>query len=173
MARRVAATVALVAIAVAGLTWALTHDDRDAEAAGKGKPPVVLLMFDEFPADLLLGPGGKIDAGRYPAFAELARAGYWFPNATTTFDSTTKAIPQILDGRFPRPGGTPDYRGHPQSLYDVFGRKGYAIRRVEAATSVCPPRWCPGARRGRPAILTQLQEGRRERLARLDRKSVV
>ena len=104
VARRVAATVALVAIAVAGLAWALTHDDRDAEAAGKGKPPVVLLMFDEFPADLLLGPNGRIDAGRYPAFAELARASYWFPNATTTYDSTTKAIPQILDGRFPRPG---------------------------------------------------------------------
>lgn len=157
----------LVAIVVGALAWTLTSDDRDAEAAGKGKPPVVLLMFDEFPADLLLGPDRKIDAGRYPAFAELARSSYWFPNATTTYDSTTKAIPQIIDGRFPRPGTTPDYRGHPQSLYDVFGRKGYDIHHVEAATSICPPRWCPGARRGRPAILTQLQEGRRERLARL------
>jgi hypothetical protein len=160
------AAVALVAVVAGVSAWALTRDDRAAEAAGKGKPPVVLLMFDEFPADLLLGPDGRIDAGRYPAFAELARDGYWFPNATTTFDSTTKAIPQILDGRYPRAGTSPDYRGHPQSLYDVFGRKGYAIRRVEAATSICPPRWCPGARRGRPAILTQLQEGRRERLAR-------
>jgi hypothetical protein len=156
-------------LAVGALAWALTHDDRDAEAAGKGKPPVVLLMFDEFPADLLLGPNGRIDAARYPAFAELARAGYWFPNATTTFDSTTKAIPQIIDGRLPRAGGTPDYRSHRQSLYDVFGRKGYRIRRVEAATSICPPRWCPNARVGRPAILTQLQEGRRERLSRLFR----
>ena len=167
MARRVAATVALGAIAAAVLGWALTRDDRDAEAAGKGRPPVVLLMFDEFPADLLLGPDGQIDAGRYPAFAELARTSHWFPNATTTYDSTTKAIPQIIDGRFPRRGTTPDYRGHPRSLYDVFGRKGYEIRRVEAATSVCPPRWCPGARRGRPAILPQLQNGRRARLARL------
>lgn len=167
MARRVAATVALVAVAAATLGWVLNRDDRSAEAAGSGKPPVVLLMFDEFPTDLLLGPDGKIDAGRYPAFAELARASYWFPNATTTYDSTTKAIPQIIDGRFPRPDTTPDYHGHPRSLYDVFGRKGYEIRRVEAATSICPPRWCAGARRGRPAILTQLQEGRRERLARL------
>ena len=147
MARRVAATVALVAVIAATLGWVLNRDDRSAEAAGNGKPPVVLLMFDEFPTDLLLGPDGKIDAGRYPAFAELARSSYWFPNATTTYDSTTKAIPQIIDGRFPRAGTTPDYRGHPQSLYDVFGRKGYASRRVEAATSICPPRWCPGARR--------------------------
>lgn len=166
MVKRVLAAVGLAAVAAAFVTYALARDDRDAEAAGKGKPPVVLLVFDEFPTDLLLGPDGRIDAGRYPAFADLARSGYWFPNATTTYDSTTKAIPQIIDGRFPRPGTSPDYRGHPRSLYDVFGRRGYAIRRVEAATSVCPPRWCPGARRGRPAILTQLQEGRRERLAR-------
>jgi len=165
--KRVLAAIGLAVVAAAGIAYALGHDDRDAEAAANGKPPVVLLMFDEFPTDLLLGPNRRIDAGRYPAFAELARVSYWFPNATTTFDSTTKAIPQIIDGRYPRPGGTPDYTGHPLSLYDVFGRKGYAIRRVEAATSVCPPRWCPGARRGRPAILTQLQEGRRERLARL------
>ena len=159
-----AAVLAVLGVAV--VLYALARDDRDAEAAAKGKPPVVLLMFDEFPTDLLLSPDGRIDAGRYPAFADLARSGYWFPNATTTFDSTTKAIPQILDGRFPRKGVPANYVGHPQSLYDVFGRRGYEIRRVEAATSICPPRWCPGARRGRPAILTQLQEGRRERLAR-------
>jgi hypothetical protein len=164
--RRVLAGIGLVAVTAGFAAYALARDDRDAEAAGKGRPPVVLLMFDEFPTDLLLGPNGRIDAGRYPAFADLARSGYWFPNATTTYDSTTKAIPQILDGRFPRPGTSPDYRGHPQSLYDVLGRRGYGIRRIEAATSVCPPRWCPDARRGRPAILTQLQEGRRERLSR-------
>jgi hypothetical protein len=163
---RVLAGVALVAVAVAAAVYALARDDRDAEAAAKGKPPVVLLMLDEFPTDLLLGADGRIDAGRYPAFADLTRSGYWFPNATTTFDSTTQAIPQILDGRLPRAGVSPDYVGHPQSLYDVFGRRGYAIRRVEAATSVCPPRWCLGARRGRPAILPQLQKGRRERLER-------
>ncbi len=166
MLKRVLAAIGLTVAAAAGVAYALDDDGRDAEAAAKGKPPVVLLMFDEFPSDLLLGPNRRIDAGRYPALAELARSSYWFPNATTTYDSTTKAIPQILDGRYPRSGGAPDYTGHPQSLYDVFGRKGYEIRRVEAATSVCPPRWCPSARRGRPAILTQLQEGRRERLAR-------
>ena len=164
MLKRVLAAIGLAVVATAAVVYVVGREDRDAEAAGNGKPPVVLLMFDEFPTDLLLGPNGRIDAGRYPAFAELARASYWFPNATTTYDSTTKAIPQIVDGRYPRAGGTPDYHGHPHSIYDVFGRKGYAIRRVEAATSICPPRWCPGARRGRPAILTQLQNGRRERL---------
>ena len=104
MLKRVLAAIGLAVVAAAGVAYALGHDDRDAEAAAKGKPPVVLLMFDEFPADLLLGPNGRIDAGRYPAFAELARSGYWFPNATTTYDSTTKAIPQIIDGRYPAAG---------------------------------------------------------------------
>ena len=36
----------------------------------------------------------------------------------------------------------------------------------EEATSLCPPRYCPGARKTRPAILPLLQRGRRERLER-------
>ena len=31
---------------------------------------------------------------------------------------------------------------------------------------MCPPRYCKGAQRGRPAILPLLQKGRRERLDR-------
>jgi hypothetical protein len=167
MIKRVLLAVVLT-VTVAGLiALARGGDDRHAEAvASKGKPPVVLLMFDEFPTDLLLGPGGKIDAGRYPAFAELARTGYWFPNATTTYDSTTKAIPQIMDGKLPRAGGTPTYRSHPQSVYDLFARRGYEIERMEAATAICPPRYCQDAVARRPGILAQLQSGRRERLAR-------
>jgi hypothetical protein len=168
MARRIALAVVLAGAAAAAFV-AVRGDDRDSSAAvavAKAKPPVVLLMLDEFPADLLLGPDGRIDAGRYPAFAELARAGYWFPNATTTYDSTTKAIPQIMDGRLPRPHTEPNYISHPRSVYDLFGRRGYDIRRWEAATSICPPRYCPGAKRRRPGILEQLQRGRRERMAR-------
>jgi hypothetical protein len=151
----------------AGLIAYVGGDDGESSAAvEKGKPPVVMLMFDEFPADLLLGPDRKIDRSRYPAFAQLADAGYWFPNATTTYDSTTKAIPQIMDGRLPRPGGQPTYRGHPHSVYDLFARRGYAIRRMESATSICPPRYCRGASTRRPAILPQLQAGRRERFGR-------
>jgi hypothetical protein len=166
MGRRVVLSVALAAVAAATLVY-MRGDDRDSSAAvGKARPHVVLLMLDEFPADLLLGRDGRIDAGRYPAFAQLAREGYWFPNATTTFDSTTKAIPQIMDARLPRKHGEPTYRSHPHSVYDLFARRGYDIERVEAATSICPPRHCPGARPRRPAILTQLQEGRRERLER-------
>ncbi len=166
MLKRVLAAGIVAALVVAGVAFVRGDDERSAEAAAKGKPPVVLLLFDEFPTDLLRGPGGRIDAGRYPAFAELARSGYWFPNATTTYDSTTKAIPQILDGKLPRKGGEPTYLGHPRTIFDMFARHGYEIERVEAATSVCPPRYCPGAKARRPGILKQLQYGRRERLQR-------
>lgn len=167
MTKRVLLAVVL-AVAVAGMA-ALARDDEDRRAeavATKGKPPVVLLMLDEFPTDLLLGPDRRIDAGRYPAFAALARAGYWFPNATTTYDSTTKAIPQIMDGKLPRAGSEPTYRDHPHSVYDLFARRGYEIERIEAATSICPPRYCREAQPRRPGILAQLQQGRRERLER-------
>lgn len=167
MIKRVLLAVVLTMAVAGAITLARGEDDRHAEAvASKGKPPVVLLMFDEFPTDLLLGPGGKIDAERYPAFAELARTGYWFPNATTTYDSTTKAIPQIMDGRLPRPGTDPTYHGHPRSVYDLFARRGYEIERMEAATALCPPRYCRDAVSRRPGILAQLQSGRRERFAR-------
>jgi hypothetical protein len=159
----------LAAVAAALIAVAAGDDGESSAAVGQGKPPVVLIMFDEFPTDLLLGPDGRIDRGRYPAFAELAAAGYWFPNATTTFDSTTKAIPQIMDGRLPRPGGQPTFRDHRRSIYDLFARRGYEIRRLEAATSICPPRICPGARTRRPAILPQLQRGRRARFDRFIR----
>jgi Sulfatase len=165
MLGRVLAAVVLAAVAAGGFA-VVRGDDVESVAADRERPPVVMLVFDEFPTDLLLGPDGRIDGGRYPAFAELAREGYWFRNATTTYDSTTKAVPQVLDGRLPRDGVPPTYRGHRWSVYDLFGKRGYEIRRMEAATSVCPPRWCPGARARRPGILDQLKAGRRERLER-------
>ena len=103
---------------------------------------------------------------RYPNFAALAARGTWFKNAHTTYDSTTRAIPEVLDGKLPRKSSTPNFVGHPDSIYTLLGRRGYRVVNSEEATSVCPPRYCPGASRRRPAILPLLQSGRRERLER-------
>ena len=135
----------------------------------KAKPPVVMLVLDEFPADALLGPDGRIDAGRYPNFARLARTGTWFPNAHTVYDATTKAIPAILDGRTPKPGVPGTFEGHPRTVFDLFGPRGYRIVSSEEATAVCPPRWCPGAQPKGPNILSMLNSGRPERLRRFVR----
>ncbi|MGI8846589.1 MAG: sulfatase-like hydrolase/transferase, partial [Thermoleophilaceae bacterium] len=154
-------------IAAAAFVGASIGGDGDtATAAPKipKKPSVVLLIMDEFPVDQMLGPDGKIDAVRYPNFAALAATGTWFKNATTTYDSTIRATPEVMDAKLPRKSGAPNYLGHPESIYTIFGQRGYRVVSSEEATSVCPPRYCKGARAERPAILPLLQEGRRERL---------
>ena len=130
------------------------------------RPRVILIVLDEFPPDLLLGPDGRIDAVRYPNFAALAKTGYWFPNATTVYDSTSKATPEIMDAKLPRPGTAPNFLDHPRTVYDLFGPRGYRIVSSEEATSICPPRYCAGAVPQRPQVLANLRGGRRERLRR-------
>jgi hypothetical protein len=145
-------------------------DAQGAQAAKKPRRPhVVLIVFDEFGGDILLGPGGKIDAGRYPHFAALARDGTWFRNAHTSYDSTTKAVPLILDGIAPHPGTSPIVRDHPHSIFTALGRRGYRIVTSEEATALCPRRYCPRERAKRPAIIPNLKGGRAERFGRFIR----
>jgi hypothetical protein len=140
-----------------------------AQKPKRKRPHVVLLVLDELPGDTLLGRGGRIDAGRYPNFAALAHDATWFRNAHTAYDSTTKAVPLILDGIAPRSGTSPVARDHPRSIFTALGRRGYRIVSSEEATSICPRRFCPGGRERRPAIIPNLMRGRAERFARFVR----
>ena len=165
--RALATGMALLALLLSGCSYG-----SDA-AAGKRRPAqepqrpnVVLVVFDEFGGDILLGPDGRIDAGRYPHFAALARDGTWFRNAHTSYDSSTKAVPLILDGLAPRKGIRPVARDHPDSLFSALGRRGYRIVTSEEATALCPRRYCPDARLRRPAIVPNLKAGRAERFER-------
>jgi hypothetical protein len=142
---------------------------RHVHAAKPSHPNVVLIVFDEFDGDILLGPNRKIDAGRYPHFAALARDGTWFRNAHTSYDSTTKAVPLILDGIAPHKGTAPIVRDHPHSIFTALGRRGYRIVTSEEATALCPQRYCPAERTRRPAILPYLKGGRAERFERFIR----
>ena len=130
------------------------------------RPHVILLILDELPGDSLLDDRGRIDPVRYPNFAALAAGATWFPNAHSVYDSTTKAVPLILDGRWPRPGSSPDRRGHPRSIFDMFARRRYRMVSSEEATALCPPRLCRGGRTSRPAILPRLGHGRPQRFGR-------
>ncbi len=134
-----------------------------------GRPSVVLIVLDEFPGDSLLGPDGRIDRGRYPNFASLAEDSTWFRNAYSSYDSTTKAVPLILDGMRPAPGTAPEARDHPRSLFTALADRGYRIAASEEATALCPPAACPGARTRRPAIIPNLNGGRPERFRRFVR----
>src|ERR671910_601465 len=99
---------ALLPIALAGLLLcACAPGGDDAEAQKPRRPHAVVIVLDELPGDVLLGPDGRIDAGRYPSFAALAGDSTWFRNAYTAYDSTTKAVPLIFDGIAPRKGTGP------------------------------------------------------------------
>ena len=130
------------------------------------KPHVVLLIMDELPSDSLLDRRGRIDRARYPNFAALAGDSTWFRNGYSIYDSTTKAVPLILDGKWPQPGSTPDRAGHPRSIFDVLGRRGYRMVASEEASALCPPRMCRGGRARMPRILALLNRGRPERFNR-------
>ncbi len=140
-----------------------------ARTAKPSRPHVVLIVFDEFDGDILLGPNGRIDAGRYPHFAALARDGTWFRNAHTSYDSTTKAVPLVLDGVAPRRGTAPTVQDHPRSIFTALGSRGYRIVTSEEATALCPHRYCPSERTRRPAILPKLKGERAQRFERFIR----
>jgi hypothetical protein len=162
--RAVAAGILALGLALPGCSGA-----PQAEARKPQRPHVVLLVLDELPGDTLLGPGGRIDAGRYPSFAALAADSTWFRNAYASYDSTTKAVPLILDGIAPRPRTAPVSRDHPRNLFTVLGRRGWRVRAFEEATSLCPRSLCPGARPRRPAIVPNLKRGRAKRFERFVR----
>ncbi len=144
----------LAVLALAGVAAGCAEDAGSVDAAER--PPVVVLILDEFPLDDLLRPDGEIDAARFPHFADLARHSTWFSNAFTVYDSTFKAVPAILDARLPKRLTTPDVRSHHSSIYTLFGRLGYDVVDVEAATAICPRAVCEHARTRRPGVLARL-----------------
>jgi hypothetical protein len=166
--RRVLGLMLIVGVCVSGCSF--TGDDaQGARHPNHAHPNVVLVVFDEFGGDILLGPDGRIDAGRFPHFAALARDGTWFRNAQTRYDSTTKAVPLILDGIAPRPKTGPTVRDHPHSIFTALGRAGYRIVPSEEATAMCPVRYCRSEPARQPAIIPNLKGGRGERFERFIR----
>jgi Sulfatase len=136
------------------------------QQAAARRPHVVLVVLDEFPGDSLLDDSGRIDSGRYPNFAALARDSTWFRNAAATYDSTTKAVPLMLDGMRPAKGTEPVAADHPRSLFTALAARGYRVETFEEATAMCSPTICRGARTRRPAIIPNLNGGRPERFRR-------
>jgi sulfatase-like protein len=161
-----AAVVVVLMVSGGGSDGVRAAATRAQPAVVPAKPYVVLLVFDEFPGDALLDRHRRIDPVRYPNLAALAADGTWYRNAYSDYDSTTKAVPLILDGLAPRPGTSPVWADHPHSIFTAFGRRGYRVVASQEATSLCAPRWCPGATVRRPAIVPRLQSGRPERFDR-------
>ena len=149
-----------LAAAAAARRAARCRATRSRRSSAERRPPVVFVVFDEFPADDLLRPDGSIDAERFPNFA---RAGRRSPPGSrtrhTVYDSTFGAVPAILDGRMPRRADG-HRRAEPQA--ERLPRDGPArLRGVQGGVGVggVPAGDLPGrahaaargARRGSPA----------------------
>ena len=132
-------------VVILGLAAALLGgcaDGEDGDRGGKAKrPPVVVLVFDEFPTDALLRPTARSTPSAIPNFAALARTSTWFPNAFTIYDSTFKAVPAILDGVAAAAGTAADQRSTSRSFTPHGparvrrGRRGVGVRALSAAPS--------------------------------------
>ncbi|WNM39639.1 sulfatase-like hydrolase/transferase [Micromonospora halotolerans] len=113
-----------------------------AGVAGAGAhPPVVMIVLDELPLVSLLGPDHRIDAARYPHFAELAAGSTWYRNATGVSGWTPYALPAMLTGRYPAEPIAPHYSRYPDNLFTALGGL-YDIKAEESITRLCPPSRC-------------------------------
>ena len=135
-------------VLLSAVFWVAFSASLPAHAAPR--PPVILIVFDEFPVDSLRRVDGRLDAARYPAFGRLARAATWFPNAFSAHDQTSHALPAILDGRHPRRGARPVYTEHTENLFTLLARHGYQVTASEPITNLCPPWTCPDSILGAP-----------------------
>jgi hypothetical protein len=126
-------------------------------------PPIVMLVFDEFSTISLLDGHGRIDPVRYPNFAALARDATWFPYATASSDDTGRALRSMFTGRTVWRYAKPSYADVPRNLFTMLGRR-YRMNVSEEASSLCPPRLCPGSHtRTAHEVLHDLGSGRPER----------
>ncbi|MBK8293976.1 MAG: sulfatase-like hydrolase/transferase [Solirubrobacterales bacterium] len=108
-----------------------------------GNPaPVVMVIFDEFPAGSLMTPDDQVNKKRFPNFAELAEQSDWYRDTTTGGSYTTIAVPSILSGLEPERDKLPTAHDHPNSIFTLLG-KTYDVDALEPITQVCPESLCP------------------------------
>ncbi len=85
-------------------------------------PPIVFIVFDEFPTTSLMNRAREIDRHRYPHFARLVDDGTWFRNASTVSSQTVWAVPAIVTGKYPvEPHAVPTSRYYPNNVFSMLG----------------------------------------------------
>jgi Sulfatase len=109
--------------------------------APRSQTPVVLVVLDEFAEPSLMDATRHVDAGRYPAFAALARTATWYRNATSVHEHTTEAVPAILTGQYPKEGLLPLAKDHPDNVFTLLGKR-YRMDVFESVTQLCPEDLC-------------------------------
>ena len=118
-----------------------------------GRPPIVVVAFDELPLTSLLDTAGRVDPATYPSFAWLAGRSTWYRNATAVTQWTRDAFPAMLTGRYPSRALAAHHRNYPDNLFTLLDGA-YRLDVHETSTLLCPWRRChagPGPTAGRQA----------------------
>jgi hypothetical protein len=129
---------------------------------GTPLPPVVMVLFDEFPLQSLLDSHGRVDRRVYPNFARFAADATWYRNATGVGGWTPYAVPAMLSGRYPDSGmrdQAPVAQVYPDNLFTMFGHY-YHLKVFESVTQLCPPARCgqTGTRSGFGVVAKETAE---------------
>ena len=117
--------------------------DTDA-SVGKPDQSVFLVVLDEFPLYSLLGPDGRINAERFPGFAELAAGSTWYRNNVAVSNFTHQAVPAVLSSAEPVRNGGPFLYSYPHNIFTLY-RDAMKVGGTEPVTTLCPPHVCGGA----------------------------
>ena len=105
-------------------------------------PPIVIVVFDEFPTSSLLNREREIDRRRYPNFARFADDATWFRNASTVSSQTAWAVPAIVTGRYPiEPYALPTLRYYPNNLFTMLSES-YRMTVFGAFIQLCSANTC-------------------------------
>jgi hypothetical protein len=118
--------------------------------------PIVLLLFDELPAGVLLDREGRINERRFPGFAQLARESTWYRDTTSPSDYTSFAVPALLTGRAVRGARAPKFEGYPDNLFALLSGR-YRIVANEFWTDLRPRARSMGEERPPDRVATTLR----------------
>jgi len=103
--------------------------------------PVVMVVFDEFPAGSLMTPSGQINPKRFPNFAGLRSTSNWYRNTATDASYTAIAVPSILTGQSARRDSLPTAADHPDSIFTLLGKE-WDTHAIEPITQLCTEEIC-------------------------------
>ena len=105
-------------------------------------PPIVVVVFDEFPTNSLLDRNRQIDRSRFPHLARLADGATWYRNASTVSSQTIWAVPALVTGRYPvLPNAVPTRRYYPDSLFTMLSGS-YRMTVFGRFLQLCPGDAC-------------------------------
>lgn len=117
-----AAPVAFVLFLTSPAGGLLRRGAQELDTGPTNDRSVVMIVLDELPVATLLGPDGRIDAERFPAFGRLAERATWYRDATTVAPFSQDAVPAILSGKYPDGPAAPTAADHPENLFSLLHR---------------------------------------------------